>query len=129
MDALELQAALVKLDPATTVTPIGSSVSLMVPHSRIAFKRDVDESEFSTISHNQIITTTATINNTTTTTTTTTTTATTISSTNLSVQQTSADRKLLTNLDTMNVRKLTTNQNHQNSQNPQITKCNVIEVR
>ncbi|XP_043474936.1 uncharacterized protein LOC122506681 [Leptopilina heterotoma] len=128
MDALELQAALVKLDPATTVTPIGSSVKLMVPHSRIAFKRDVDESELSTISHNnQIITTTATINNTTTST------ALTTATTNVQ-QKTSADRKLLTNLDTMNVRKLpttttTTNQNHQNSQNPQITKCNVIEVR
>ncbi|XP_015588143.1 uncharacterized protein LOC107264424 [Cephus cinctus] len=36
MDALELQAALVKLDPATTVTPIGSSVKL-IPIDRMSF--------------------------------------------------------------------------------------------
>lgn len=85
MDALELQAALVKLDPATTVTPIGSNVKLVVPHLRIAVAREIDDKS----------------------------------------QQ--IERKL--NVDTVNVRKLT-NQNHQNSQNPpQITKCNVIEVR
>ncbi|XP_058809138.1 uncharacterized protein LOC131674458 [Phymastichus coffea] len=32
MDALELQAALVKLDPATTVTPLGLSVNLVPAH-------------------------------------------------------------------------------------------------
>ncbi|XP_076748625.1 uncharacterized protein LOC143422103 [Xylocopa sonorina] len=48
MDALELQAALVKLDPATTVTPIGSNVKMMPPpppHHRIAFTVDLDEND------------------------------------------------------------------------------------
>ncbi|CAL7944604.1 unnamed protein product [Xylocopa violacea] len=49
MDALELQAALVKLDPATTVTPIGSNVKMPPPppppHHRIAFTVDLDENE------------------------------------------------------------------------------------
>ncbi|KAL2713085.1 hypothetical protein V1478_017278 [Vespula squamosa] len=44
MDALELQAALVKLDPATTVTPITSNVKLM-SHHRIAFAVDVDDDD------------------------------------------------------------------------------------
>ncbi|XP_051176730.1 uncharacterized protein LOC127291577 [Leptopilina boulardi] len=115
MDALELQAALVKLDPATTVTPIGSSVKLMVPHPRIAFTRDIDESDLSTISQNQITTNTTNIIATTTT-----------SSSSNNVSSICNERK--STIDTMNLRKLT-NQNHQNSQNPQITKCNVIEVR
>jgi len=42
MDALELQAALVKLDPATTVTPIGTTVKLM-PHHRVAFTVNIDD--------------------------------------------------------------------------------------
>ncbi|KAL6435886.1 hypothetical protein ACFW04_005626 [Cataglyphis niger] len=42
MDALELQAALVKLDPATTVTPIGTTVKL-VPHHRVAFTVNIDD--------------------------------------------------------------------------------------
>ncbi|XP_017797510.1 PREDICTED: uncharacterized protein LOC108578654 [Habropoda laboriosa] len=52
MDALELQAALVKLDPATTVTPIGSNVKMLPPpppphhrhhhHHRITFTADLD---------------------------------------------------------------------------------------
>lgn len=46
MDALELQAALVKLDPATTVTPIGTNVKMMPPpHHRIAFTVDLDEND------------------------------------------------------------------------------------
>ncbi|XP_017761735.1 PREDICTED: uncharacterized protein LOC108551904 [Eufriesea mexicana] len=45
MDALELQAALVKLDPATTVTPIGSNVKMLPPHHRIAFTVDLDEND------------------------------------------------------------------------------------
>lgn len=43
MDALELQAALVKLDPATTVTPIGSNVKMVPAHHRIAFAVDLDD--------------------------------------------------------------------------------------
>lgn len=39
MDALELRAALVKLDPATTVTPIGSGGKPLL-HHRIAFAMD-----------------------------------------------------------------------------------------
>ncbi|XP_066585738.1 uncharacterized protein [Prorops nasuta] len=39
MNALELQAALVKLDPATTVTPIGTAVKLL-PQHRITFTVD-----------------------------------------------------------------------------------------
>ncbi|XP_025158012.1 cell wall protein PRY3-like [Harpegnathos saltator] len=46
MDALELQAALVKLDPATTVTPIGTTVKL-VPHHCVAFTVNIDDSELS----------------------------------------------------------------------------------
>ncbi|XP_011335930.1 uncharacterized protein LOC105278494 [Ooceraea biroi] len=42
MDTLELQAALVKLDPATTVTPIGTTVKL-VPHHRVAFTVNIDD--------------------------------------------------------------------------------------
>lgn len=42
MDALELQAALVKLDPATTVTPIGTTMKLM-PHHRVAFTVNIDD--------------------------------------------------------------------------------------
>lgn len=42
MDALELQAALVKLDPATTVTPIGTTMKL-VPHHRVAFTVNIDD--------------------------------------------------------------------------------------
>ncbi|XP_026669325.1 uncharacterized protein LOC108625049 [Ceratina calcarata] len=45
MDALELQAALVKLDPATTVTPIGSNVKVMPPHHRITFAVDLDQND------------------------------------------------------------------------------------
>ncbi|KAF3429848.1 hypothetical protein E2986_01354 [Frieseomelitta varia] len=47
MDALELQAALVKLDPATTVTPIGTNVKMLPPphHHRIAFTVDLDEND------------------------------------------------------------------------------------
>ncbi|OXU26593.1 hypothetical protein TSAR_012920 [Trichomalopsis sarcophagae] len=41
MDALELQAALVKLDPATTVTPIGSNVNLQ----QINFNANMDETD------------------------------------------------------------------------------------
>lgn len=38
MDTLSLQAALVKLDPATTVTPIGSGVKLLSSrHHRTTF--------------------------------------------------------------------------------------------
>lgn len=44
MDALGLQAALVKLDPATTVTPIGSSVKMMSRH-RPSFGVEVDETD------------------------------------------------------------------------------------
>nr|XP_033329177.1 uncharacterized protein LOC117221934 [Megalopta genalis] len=44
MDALELQAALVKLDPATTVTPIGSNSKIAPGHHRLAFAVDIDES-------------------------------------------------------------------------------------
>ncbi|XP_023248141.1 uncharacterized protein LOC106646161 [Copidosoma floridanum] len=40
MDALELQAALVKLDPATTVTPI-------VPQHQINFGLNLDETDLS----------------------------------------------------------------------------------
>ncbi|CAD1472727.1 unnamed protein product, partial [Heterotrigona itama] len=46
MDALELQAALVKLDPATTVTPIGTNVKMLPPpHHRIAFTVNLDEND------------------------------------------------------------------------------------
>lgn len=45
MDALELQAALVKLDPATTVTPIGSNVKMLPARHRIAFTVDLDEND------------------------------------------------------------------------------------
>ena len=45
MDALELQAALVKLDPATTVTPIGSTVKMLPARHRIAFTVDLDEND------------------------------------------------------------------------------------
>ena len=95
MDALELQAALVKLDPATTVTPIRSNLKL-VPHPRIAFTLDIDENNL----------------------------------TFQSAQNTEqTDQKSST--DSANVRQLpVTNQNNlQNSQNPQITKCNMAEVR
>lgn len=44
MDALELQAALVKLDPATTVTPIGTTMKL-VPHHRVAFTVNIDDDD------------------------------------------------------------------------------------
>ncbi|KAL0106745.1 hypothetical protein PUN28_015352 [Cardiocondyla obscurior] len=44
MDALELQAALVKLDPATTVTPIGTTVKIM-PHHRVAFTVNIDDED------------------------------------------------------------------------------------
>lgn len=97
MDALELQAALVKLDPATTVTPIGSNVKL-VPHPRISFALDVDESDL------------------------------TFQNVQNSAQNSQSEKKLGT--DVANVRKLSvSNQNHQNSQNPLITKSNVAEVR
>lgn len=45
MDALGLQAALVKLDPATTVTPIGSAVKLMSRRHRTTFVVDLDDNE------------------------------------------------------------------------------------
>ncbi|XP_074107174.1 uncharacterized protein LOC141532625 [Cotesia typhae] len=45
MDTLSLQAALVKLDPATTVTPIGSGVKLLNSrHNRTAFV-NVDDND------------------------------------------------------------------------------------
>lgn len=44
MDTLGLQAALVKLDPATTVTPIGTSVKILPRHHRPSYV-DVDEND------------------------------------------------------------------------------------
>lgn len=51
MDALELQAALVKLDPATTVTPIGSNMRIL-SHNRIAFGNIDNVDEDVTTLHN-----------------------------------------------------------------------------
>lgn len=42
---MELQAALVKLYPATTVTPIGSNVKTLPSHHRIAFAVDLDQND------------------------------------------------------------------------------------
>ena len=63
MDALELQAALVKLDPATTVTPIGSNVNLVAQQQLGYANVNLDEADLTLQNGQQQVTTTA--NNTT----------------------------------------------------------------
>ncbi|XP_076298229.1 uncharacterized protein LOC143217623 [Lasioglossum baleicum] len=101
MDALELQAALVKLDPATTVTPIGSNVKIVPPHHRIAFAVDIDESNL-TLEN-------ATLNDET--------------STNSSASSRKLHNKCSANLS------VPAHQNHQNTQQIGVAKCNMAEVR
>uniref|UniRef100_A0A6V7KNT6 Uncharacterized protein n=1 Tax=Bracon brevicornis TaxID=1563983 RepID=A0A6V7KNT6_9HYME len=48
MDTLGLQAALIKLDPSTTVTPIGTSVKILPRHHHATYV-DVDENDVTTI--------------------------------------------------------------------------------
>lgn len=114
MDALELQAALVKLDPATTVTPIGASVKIVPPHHLIAFAVDIDESnltlENAPASNDEK------------------------PSNNVSGTQPSAPSKLQHAKSTVNLAPPghQNRQNHQHHQNPQqigLAKCNMAEVR
>ncbi|KAI4498443.1 hypothetical protein M0802_006378 [Mischocyttarus mexicanus] len=122
MDALELQAALVKLDPATTVTPITSNVKLM-SHHRIAFAVDVDDDDITlrnslevdekqasrggcSSEHQQQS-----------------------SSTTTTGTVTTATRKLQ-NANCGASLTVTTHQNHQTSQQQMgVSKCNLVEVR
>ncbi|KZC10172.1 PREDICTED: uncharacterized protein LOC107188287 [Dufourea novaeangliae] len=101
MDALELQAALVKLDPATTVTPIGSNVKIVPPHHRIAFAVDLDE--------NNLTLENATQND--------------EKSTRSSSKSRKLHNKCSTNLTVPG------HQNHQNAQQIGMSKCNMAEVR
>lgn len=136
MDALELQAALVKLDPATTVTPIGSNVKLS--HHRIAFDVDVVEDDLTLWNSSKVeekqesgacssehqedasMTTTATTSDATTTGTTITTGGGTTTGTR-KVQNESCGASLV----------VPAHQNHQTGQQQQmgVSKCNLAEVR
>ncbi|XP_078046071.1 uncharacterized protein LOC144474740 [Augochlora pura] len=113
MDALELQAALVKLDPATTVTPIGSNSKITPAHHRLAFAVDIDES-------NLTLESAATLND--------------EASTNGS--STGSSRKLHGGKCSANLsvpghqnQNQNQNQNHQNAQQIGVAKCSMAEVR
>ncbi|XP_015186625.1 PREDICTED: uncharacterized protein LOC107071817 [Polistes dominula] len=142
MDALELQAALVKLDPATTVTPITSNVKLMSNH-RITFVVDVDGDDLtlrrntleidekqlnvgssgggncsSSIEHQQSSSTITTNTNT--------------ISTNgtRKLQNANCGGASLLTATTTTTTTTTTHQNHQTSQQQMgVSKCNLVEVR
>ncbi|XP_060818694.1 uncharacterized protein LOC132908589 [Bombus pascuorum] len=105
MDALELQAALVKLDPATTVTPIGSNVKMLPAHHRITFAVDLDENDM-TLEN-------ATQND--------------EKSNNMAMQTNNASRKLHNNCSGQ----LTVpgHQNHPNNRQIEVSKCEMAEVR
>ncbi|XP_076388044.1 uncharacterized protein LOC143264483 [Megachile rotundata] len=107
MDALELQAALVKLDPATTVTPIGSSVKMLPPHHRIAFAVDLDENDLTleknTVQNDE-------------------------KSNNVSSRvQSTAPRKMQNNCSAQLT--VAGHQNHPNKQQIEVSKCEMAEVR
>ncbi|XP_043265287.1 uncharacterized protein LOC122404944 [Colletes gigas] len=108
MDALELQAALVKLDPATTVTPIGSNVKIVPPHHRIAFTVDLDDNTLTLESSTQNDDKSSNVSSTLQT-------------------ATNATRKLHGKCSSH----LTVpgHQNHQTSQQIGLAKCNMAEVR
>ncbi|XP_029053888.1 uncharacterized protein LOC114881309 [Osmia bicornis bicornis] len=109
MDALELQAALVKLDPATTVTPIGSSVKILPAHHRIAFTVDLDENDLTleknTVQNNDE------------------------KSNNVSGVQTTtmAPRKMQNNCSAQLT--VASHQNRPNKQQIEVSKCEMAEVR
>lgn len=105
MDALELQAALVKLDPATTVTPIGSNVKIVPPHHRIAFAVDLDENNLTLDNAPQNEEKLA----------------------GAAVAQANPGRKLHSKCSANLT--VPSHQNHQNSQQIGVSKCNVAEVR
>ncbi|KAG7203358.1 hypothetical protein KM043_013433 [Ampulex compressa] len=104
MDALELQAALVKLDPATTVTPIGSTVKI-VPHHRIAFTVDLDESDVTLQNAGQAEEKPC----------------------GGSSEQATASRKLSSNCSASLT--VSGHQSHQNAQQIGVSKCGMAEVR
>ncbi|KAI4479975.1 PREDICTED: uncharacterized protein LOC106784483 [Polistes canadensis] len=141
MDALELQAALVKLDPATTVTPITSNVKLMSSHHRIAFAVDVDDDDLtlrrntlevdekqsigvgncssSSVEHQQSSSSTIT---------TTSSTGGTVTNATRKLQNANCGGASLTMTTTTT--NTTTHQNHHTSQQQMgVSKCNLVEVR
>lgn len=118
MDALELQAALVKLDPATTVTPIGTTVKLM-PHHCVAFTVNIDDGELGMDNSTLDDEKSAEVTTTTTTTTTTS-----------SVTSRKTPGNCVAGLTTTTTTTTTTShQNHQGGQQLGISKCGIVEVR
>lgn len=124
MDALELQAALVKLDPATTVTPIGTTVKL-VPHHCVAFTVNIDDGELtmenSTRDDDK---STADLS-------TTTTTATAITNTSSATsRKTPGNCAVVSGLTTTTTTTMASHQqNHQGGQQLGVSKCGIVEVR
>lgn len=121
MDALELQAALVKLDPATTVTPIGTTVKL-VPHHCVAFAVNIDDGELTMDD-----TTRDDDKSTDASTTTATTTTTTSSATSRKTPGNCAAG--LTTTTTATTTMTASHQNHQGGQQLGVSKCGIVEVR